>query len=414
MSGKSSATVERGALSHLKVLDLSRVLAGPWAGQVLGDLGADVIKVEALQGDDTRKWGPPFVDAADGARDAAYFTACNRNKRSVAIDFAQPEGAELVRLLAARCDILIENFKVGGLAKYGLDHQSLRAANPRLIYCSITGFGQTGPYAHRAGYDFLVQGMGGLMSITGQPDGADGAAPMKVGVAVSDLFTGMYAVSSILAAVIHRDQVGEGQHIDCALLDCQVAMLANQGANWLASGVTPARMGNNHPNVVPYRVYPVMDGHVILACGNDRQFRKLSAALGSPDLADDARYSTNEARVRNRAAIDAELTSLLAGLPRSEAIMRLEHAGVPCGPINSLPDVFSDPHVKARGLEVNLERSDGTRIGGVAFPARLSATPATFRVAPPSLGHHTEAVLAEELGVESSTFATLRARGVIQ
>jgi crotonobetainyl-CoA:carnitine CoA-transferase CaiB-like acyl-CoA transferase len=414
MSGQPTAVATAGPLSHLKVLDLSRVLAGPWAGQTLGDLGADVIKVESPQGDDTRKWGPPFVNGADGRRDAAYFTACNRNKRSVAIDFAQPEGAELVRRLAARCDVVIENFKVGGLAKHGLDHASLRARNPRLIYCSITGFGQTGPYAHRAGYDFLVQGMGGLMSITGQPDGTPGAAPMKVGVAVSDLFTGMYAVSSILAAVVHRDRTGEGQHIDCALLDCQVAMLANQGANWLAGGVAPARMGNNHPNVVPYRVYPVLDGHVIVACGNDGQFRKLSAALGSPNLADDPRYATNEARVLNRDAIDGELTLLLARLTKDEAIATLEQAGVPCGPINELPDVFADPQVKARCLEVALERPDGTRIAGVAFPAQLSATPATFRTAPPSLGHHTQAVLAEELGVESSAFATLRERGVIR
>ncbi|MBN9469356.1 MAG: CoA transferase [Bosea sp.] len=414
MIGVEQATVTPGPLSHLKVLDLSRVLAGPWAGQALGDLGADVIKVEAPQGgDDTRKWGPPFLDGPDNTRDAAYFTACNRNKRSVTIDFARPEGAALVRRLAARCDVVIENFKVGGLVKYGLDHESLRSGDPRLIYCSITGFGQTGPYAHRAGYDFLVQGMGGLMSVTGQADGLPGAAPMKVGVAVSDLFTGMYAVSAILAALIHRDRTGEGQHIDCALLDCQVAMLANQGANWLAGGAVPTRMGNNHPNVVPYRVYPVVDGHVIVACGNDGQFRKLSAALGSPGLADDPRYATNEARVRNRAAIDDELTTLLAGLMRDEAIMRLERAGVPCGPINTLPDVFADPHVKARNLEIVLERSDGTGVNGVAFPARLSATPATFRAAPPLLGQHTEAVLGEELGLDSSAFACLRAQGVI-
>lgn len=414
MSGTATGVATAGPLSHLKVLDLSRVLAGPWAGQALGDLGAEVIKVEAPQGgDDTRKWGPPFLDAPGQTRDAAYYTACNRNKRSVTIDFARPEGAEMVRRLAARCDVVIENFKVGGLAKYGLDHESLRACDPRLIYCSITGFGQTGPYAHRAGYDFLVQGMGGLMSVTGQPDGAPGAAPMKVGVAVSDLFTGMYAVSAILAALIHRERTGEGQHIDCALLDCQVAMLANQGANWLSGGLAPTRLGNNHPNVVPYSVYPVADGHVIVACGNDGQFRKLGVALGSPGLADDARYSTNDARVRNRAAIDDELTRLLAELTREEAIAKLERAGVPCGPINALPDVFADPHVKARGLEVMLERSDGTRVNGVAFPARLSATPATFRAAPPRLGQDTEAVLGEELGLDGPALASLRAQGVI-
>ncbi len=414
MSGTTPGFTTAGPLSHLKVLDLSRVLAGPWAGQALGDLGADVIKVESPQGgDDTRKWGPPFLDALGETRDAAYYTACNRNKRSVTIDFARPEGAEMVRRLAARCDVVIENFKVGGLAKYGLDHESLRACDPRLIYCSITGFGQTGPYAHRAGYDFLVQGMGGLMSVTGQPDGAPGAAPMKVGVAVSDLFTGMYAVSAILAALIHRDRTGEGQHIDCALLDCQVAMLANQGANWLSGGLVPTRLGNNHPNVVPYSVYPVADGHVIVACGNDGQFRKLGIALGSPALADDARFSTNDARVRNRAATDDELTRLLAKLTREEAIAKLECAGVPCGPINALPDVFADPHVKARGLEVMLERSDGARVSGVAFPARLSATPATLRAAPPRLGQDTEAVLGEELGLDAPAIASLRAQGVV-
>ncbi|MEZ2410702.1 CaiB/BaiF CoA transferase family protein [Bosea sp. RCC_152_1] len=405
----------RGALAHLRVLDLSRVLAGPWAGQVLGDLGAEVIKVEAPErGDDTRLWGPPFLHEADGTPEsAAYFSACNRNKRSITIDFSRPEGADLVRKLAAGCDIVIENFKVGGLGKYGLDYESLSKINPRLIYCSVTGFGQTGPYAHRAGYDFLVQGMGGLMSVTGQADGDPGAEPMKVGVAVSDLFTGMYAAVSILAAVAHRDRTGEGQHIDCALLDSQVAMLANQSANWLVGAVEPTRLGNNHPNVVPYRVYPVCDGHIIVACGNDGQFRRLCGALGRPEAADDPRFDSNAARVANRDALDEMLTGRLLLLGRDEAIATLETAGVPCGPINTLPEVFADKQIKARGLAIAIERDDGVSVPGVAFPARLSLTPATYRTAPPRLGQDTDAILRDELGLDDRARATLRASGVV-
>jgi len=389
-----------GALAGLRVLDLSRVLAGPWATQMLADLGADVVKVESPDGgDDTRKWGPPFMEGAEGKRsDAAYFACCNRNKRSIVLDFRKPEEVETVERLAARADILVENFKVGGLAKYGLDYESLRVGNPGLIYCSITGFGQKGPYAHRSGYDFLIQGMGGLMSVTGQPDGTPGAEPMKVGVAVADLFTGMSATTAILAAVNWRHRTGKGQHIDCALLDSQIAMLASQGSNWLNGGVTPERLGNSHPNVVPYRVFEAKDGHVIVACGNDAQFGRLSAALDRPDLAADARFATNEARIGNRAALEALLGEVIGRLDREDVIARLEAAQVACGPINTVPEVFDDPHVKARGVEVPMERADGMQVRTTAFPAKLSETPATYRRAPPELGEDTEAVLEDWLG----------------
>ena len=388
-----------GALAGLRVLDLSRVLAGPWATQMLADLGADVVKVESPDGgDDTRKWGPPFMEGADGTRsDAAYFACCNRNKRSVVLDFRTPEGAETVRALAAGADILVENFKLGGLAKYGLDYASLREGNPGLIYCSITGFGQDGPYAHRAGYDFLIQGMGGLMSITGQPDGAPGAEPMKVGVAVADLFTGMSATTAILAAVNWRHRTGQGQHIDCALLDSQIAMLASQASNWLNGGVVPGRLGNSHPNVVPYRVFEAADGHVIVACGNDGQFARLCDALGCAELATDARFATNEARIENRAAVEGLLGQVIGPLDRGDVIARLEAAGVACGPINTVPDVFDDPHVQARGVAVPMQRADGTVVQTTAFPAKLSETPATYRRAPPSLGEDTAAVLEDWL-----------------
>jgi crotonobetainyl-CoA:carnitine CoA-transferase CaiB-like acyl-CoA transferase len=397
------------------VLDLSRVLAGPWASQILGDLGAEVVKVESPgQGDDTRTWGPPFLTDAEGSiGDAAYFSACNRNKRSVTIDFAKPEGADLVRRMAAGADIVLENFKTGGLAKYGLDYEGLKAVNPKLIYCSVTGFGQTGPYAHRAGYDFLVQGMGGLMSVTGHPDGMPGGGPMKVGVAVCDLFTGMYAAVAILAAVTHRERTGEGQHIDCALLDSQVAMLSNQSANWLVGGVVPNRLGNNHPNVVPYRVYPTQDGHVIVACGNDAQFRRLCEALGCGELASDARFQSNPARVANRADLDTLLGERTVRQKRDDVVTMLEAVNVPCGPINAVPDVFADPHVRARGLEIELTRDDGTTVPGVAFPPRLSATPASYRTAPPRLGADTEMVLSDWLDLSPAAVNALRANGVI-
>ncbi len=403
------------ALGHLRILELSRVLAGPWATQVLADLGAEVVKIERPgRGDDTRSWGPPFLTGADGEPgDAAYYTACNRNKRSLAIDFAQPEGADLVRRLVPRFDVVIENFKVGSLARYGLDYPALRELHPGLVYCSITGFGQDGPYAARPGYDFLIQAMGGLMSITGLPDGEPGGGPVKVGVAISDLFTGMYAAVSILAALAHRERTGEGQHIDCALLDCQVAMLANQAANWLVGGQVPRRMGNSHPNVVPYRVYAVRDGHVIVAVGNDEQFRRLCAALDAAALAEDPRFASNAGRVRHRAALDTRLAELLAGWGRAELVARLESAGVPCGPINTVPEVFADPQVEARGLVVPMTRADGTTLSTVAFPARLSATPARYRRAPPPLGADGEQVLGSLLGLDAEALAGLRERRVI-
>ena len=318
------------ALAGIKVLDLSRILAGPYAAQMFADLGADVVKVENPDGgDDTRKWGPPFTKNADGSRDdAAYFSACNRNKRSVTIDFSTKDGADLVRQLAAKADILIENFKPGGLQKYGLDYASITAFNPGIIYCSITGFGQTGPYSHRSGYDFLIQGMGGLMSITGQPDGSPGGGPMKVGVAVCDLFTGMFAANAALAALAYRSRTGIGQHIDCALLDSQISMLANQSANWLNAEMCPDRMGNSHTSVVPYTVYEAKDGFVIIACGNDKQFIRLTAALGIPALADDDDFSSNEARIKNRDRLDVMLGDIIAKLDRVQVIDKLETAGV--------------------------------------------------------------------------------------
>ena len=404
-----------GALSHLKVLDLSRILAGPWCGQCLGDLGAEVIKVEHPNGgDDTRKWAPPYLKEASGSQiDGAYFTACNRNKTSIAIDFSKPEGAKLVAALAADADILIENFKLDGLVKYGLDYETLKQKNPGLIYCSITGFGQTGPYANRAGYDYLIQAMGGLMSITGLPDEQDGGGPVKVGVAVSDLFTGMYATVSILAAVTHREKTGKGQYIDCALFDCQAAMLANQASNWLVGGMKPERMGNAHPNVVPYRAYKVSDGYAIIACGNDGQFKKLMACLGKPDFSEDPRFQTSAARVVNRVQLEKILDAILIGWTRDGLIEALEKVGVPCGPINEVPDVFADRHAKARELEVSIEREDGTVIPTVAFPVKLSATPVDYRAAPSKLGTGTDRVLKQKLGLSKDAIEALKTSGVI-
>lgn len=408
-----------GPLSHLTVLDLSRILAGPWATQVLADLGARVIKIESLSGDDTRRWGPPFLsgESDEGqtqTSDAAYFTCCNRNKESVCIDFSKPEGAELIRTLAGSADIVVENFKVGGLKKYGLDYATLHALNPRLVYCSITGFGQTGPYANRSGYDFLIQGMGGLMSITGQPETAEHRAePLKTGVAIADEFTGMYAATSILAAITHRDQTGEGQHIDCSLFDSQVAMLANQGANWLVGKQTPHPMGNNHPNLVPYRAYPVADGHVIIACGNDRQFQSLCDVLDLKTTAVDARFRTNAGRVDNRDALEAILEDRLSHYSRNQIISALESAGVPCGPINTVPDVFADPQVAAREMVVPMTRADGFEFPTVAYPAKFSATPPTYRSAPPKLGTNTKALLEHDLNLDASAIEALVQAGVV-
>ncbi len=385
------------ALNGVKILDLSRILAGPSATQMLADLGADVVKVENPNGgDDTRGWGPPFIDRPDGTRaEAAYFACCNRNKRSVALDFSTSEGAETLRKMAKKADILVENFKPGGLAKYGLDYDSLKVLNPRLIYCSITGFGHFGPYTNRPGYDFLIQGMGGLMSITGQADGQPGAEPMKVGVAICDLFTGLNAVSAILAALHYRSRTDKGQHIDVALLDSQVAMLANQSSNWLNCGITPQRMGNHHPSIVPYRVFAVKDGYVIINCGNDGQFERLCAALDKPEMAADERFRTNEARCENRVLTDDILAELLADKNKDWVISTLESVNVPCGPINDIPAIFANEHLQARQMEVSITRADDTAFKGVAYPPKLSQTPAQYRLPPPQLGAHTSEVLKE-------------------
>ena len=403
------------ALAGLKVLDLSRILAGPYATQLLADLGADVVKVENPNGgDDTRRWGPPFTKKADGGRgDATYFSACNRNKRSISVDFASKAGADLIRDLAKKVDIIVENFRPGALQKFGLDYASIAAINPGIIYCSITGFGQTGPYANRPGYDFLIQGMGGLMSITGQPDGIPGAGPVKVGVAVCDLFTGLFTANAALAALAYRNRTGKGQHIDCALLDSQVAMLANQSANWLNAQCCPTRMGNHHPSVVPYTVYNAEDGFVIVACGNDKQFIRLTAALGVPELADEEAFLTNEARIKNRDRLDTELGNAIAAFDRETVIRLLEQAGVSCGPINDIAEVFDDPQVQARGLRVDQQRSDDSPISTTAFPAKLSATPAQYRRAPPLLGEHNFDVLGEWAGLSDEAIGALRSAQVI-
>jgi len=399
-----------GALEGVRVLDLSRVLAGPWATQILGDLGAEVVKVERPGvGDDTRAWGPPFTRSGD----AAYFLAANRNKRSIAVDFTKPAGAELIRRLAQDSAIVVENFKTGGLVRYGLDYPSLSALNPALVYCSVTGFGQKGPYASRPGYDYLIQAMGGLMSITGQPDGTAGAEPMKVGVAVVDLFTGMYAVAGILAALRHAERTGHGQHLDVSLLDCQLAMLANQAMNFFVSGKAPGRLGNAHPNIAPYQVFASADGFVVLAVGNDKQFEAFCQVAGKPALAANARFRTNEARVANRAALIAEITALMATRTSADWISVLEAAGVPCGPINTIDQAFADPHVQARGAAEAVIRSDGEAVTLVRNPLRLSETPPAPRFAPPLLGQDTEALLRERLGADDEALAAWRAAEVI-
>ncbi|AXO63570.1 CaiB/BaiF CoA transferase family protein [Ectopseudomonas oleovorans] len=405
-----------GALSHIRVLDLSRVLAGPWAGQIFGDLGAEVIKVERPgSGDDTRHWGPPYIKDAEGndSREAAYFQSANRNKQSLTLDFTQSEGQRLVRELIAQCDVLLENFKVGGLAAYGLDYESLKAINPRLIYCSITGFGQSGPYAKRAGYDFMIQGLGGLMSLTGRPEGEEGAGPMKVGVALTDILTGLYATVGVLAALNQREQSGVGQYIDVALLDVQVACLANQAMNYLATGVSPKRLGNAHPNIVPYQDFPSADGNFILAVGNDGQFRKFCEVAGIASLADDPRFVTNRARVAHRAELIPLLRQATVFKTTAQWIELLEKAGVPCGPINDLQQVFADPQVQARGLRLDLPNAMGSSTPQVASPLRLSATPVAYRSAPPLLGQHTEALLQRLLGMSETQVAELREAGVI-
>ncbi|MFN4063487.1 MAG: CaiB/BaiF CoA transferase family protein [Parazoarcus communis] len=405
-----------GALSHIRVLDLSRILAGPWAGQMLADLGADVIKVERPgAGDDTRGWGPPWLKDEQGTdtQVAAYYLCANRNKRSVTIDITRPEGQALVRRLAADSDVVLENFKLGGLKQYGLDYDSLKAVNPRLVYCSITGFGQDGPYAPRAGYDFLIQGLGGLMSLTGLPDGEAGGGPMKVGVALTDILTGLYATNAVLAALAWRDRSGEGQHIDMALLDVQVACLANQASNYLAAGQNPRRLGNAHPSIVPYQDFPTADGYMILAIGNDGQFARFCAEAGQPELAADVRFATNRARVENRAVLIPLLKKLTVDRSTADWIAALEAQAVPCGPINTLADVFADPQVQARGLKVTMPHPVAGEVPLVASPMRLSATPVDYRLPPPMLGEHTDEVLAGTLGLDAHDIALLRKRGVV-
>ncbi|WP_040605584.1 CaiB/BaiF CoA transferase family protein [Sandarakinorhabdus limnophila] len=385
------------ALAGIRVLDLSRVLAGPWSTQILADLGADVVKVEVPgRGDDTRAWGPPFLKGADGEDEigtSAYYLAANRNKRSIAVDFASSEGAALLRQLATKADVVIENFKVGGLKKYGLDWESLRAVKPNLVYCSVTGFGQTGPYASRGGYDFVAQGMGGFMAITGE----EGGQPLRAGVAMADVTTGLYATISILAALRHAERTGEGQHIDISLLDTQIACLANQAMNWLVGGVDPGRLGNRHPTVVPYKTFDVADGTIIIAIGNDGQFRAFCALMGVPQLAQDARFVTASARLINRDAIEAEVQRLVANEPGLPLIDRLAAAGVPAGPVNKVSEVFADPFITARNVVHDFVRADGAHIPSVAFPGKLSATPATMRRPPPRVGEDEQSILADWL-----------------
>ena len=405
-----------GALSHIRVLDLSRVLAGPWAGQILADLGADVIKVERpVCGDDTRSWGPPFLkdEAGQNTTEAAYYLSANRNKQSVTIDFTRPEGQRLVRELVAKSDIVIENFKVGGLAAYGLDYASLKAVNPKLIYCSITGFGQTGPYAKRAGYDFMIQGLGGLMSLTGRPDGDEGGGPVKVGVALTDILTGLYSTTAILAALAHRDQSGVGQYIDMALLDVQVACLANQAMNYLTTGVAPKRLGNAHPNIVPYQDFPTADGNFILTVGNDSQFRKFAEVAGQSRWATDPRFLTNKLRVANRSELIPLIRQATVFKTTAQWVDELEAAGVPCGPVNDLAQVFADPQVLARGLAIELPHALGGRVAQVVSPIRLSETPVEYQRAPPLLGEHTSQVLQELLGMSGDEVVALREAGVL-
>ncbi len=404
-----------GALSHIKVLDLSRVLAGPWASQLLGDLDADVIKIEKPgSGDDTRGWGPPWLADGEGqpTTDAAYFLCTNRNKRSLTVDITRPEGQQIVRELATDADVVLENFKVGGLAAYGLDYASLAALNPRLVYCSITGFGQDGPYAPRAGYDFLIQGMGGLMSLTGRADDEEGAGPQKVGVALTDILTGLYACNAIQAALLHREQSGQGQHIDLALLDVQVACLANQAMNYLVSGKAPRRMGNAHPNIVPYQDFPTADGDMILAIGNDGQFARFSTIAGKPEWTSDERFATNAARVKHRAELIPLLRQTTVMRSTAEWITALENAAVPCGPINDLAGVFADPQVIHRGLRRDLPHAAGGTAPQVGNPIHFSATPVEYRRAPPVLGQDTDAVL-RELGRDDAAIAVLRDAGIV-
>jgi len=410
-----------GPLSHIRVLDLSRVLAGPWAGQNLADLGAEVIKVERPKfGDDSRTYGPPWIKDREGrdTKDSAYFTSANRGKKSITLNISKPEGQTLVRELVRNCDVLIENYKFGDLARYGLGYDDLKQINPRLIYCSVTGFGQTGPYREHPGYDFMIQGMGGMMSVTGEPDGdpKEGKAvggPQRAGVPVADIITGMYATIAVCAAIAHRAETGIGQHLDLALLDSQIALLAYQNTNYFATGNPPKRIGNLHPNIVPYQPFKTADGDVILACGNDNLFRKFCAAAGCTELADDARFAGNGKRVENRAELTRLLQAVFATRPTREWVAILETAGVPNGPINDVAQVFEEPQVKARGIKVLLDHPVAGKLPTVASPMRFSATPVEYKLAPPVLGQHTEEILRGLLKLDDAAIAKLRADGTI-
>ena len=405
-----------GPLSHIRVLDMTRVLAGPWCGQNFADLGAEVIKVERpKKGDDSRAYGPPWVKDASGkeTKEAAYFMAANRGKRSITIDIANPEGQALVRELATRADVLLENYKTGDLARYGLGYEDLKKLNPHLIYCSITGFGQTGPYAERPGFDFMVQGMGGFMSVTGERDDKPGGGPQRAGVPIVDIMTGMYATIAVTAAIAHREKSGIGQFVDMALLDTQVAILANQGMNYLATGESPGRLGNTHPNIVPYQSFKTKDGDIILACGNDNLFAKFCGAADASHLIKDPRFVTNGARVANRAAMDEVLIPIFMKRTTAQWVKALDDAGVPCGPINTLKEVFENEQVKARGLRVELPHASAGKVPVVRSPMRFSGTPIEHSMGPPLLGQHTEEVLAKTLGKSTAEIERLKKAGIV-
>jgi formyl-CoA transferase len=405
-----------GSLSHIRVLDLSRVLAGPWCTQNLADLGADVIKVEKpIEGDDTRHWGPPFAKDLKGqdTSETAYYICINRNKRSITVDISKPEGQEIIRQLALESDVIIENYKVGQLAKYGLDYESLKKVKSNLIYCSITGFGQTGPYANRPGYDFIVQGMGGFMSVTGEPSDLEGSSPQKAGVAIADLFTGMYASTAILAAIVHRDRTGQGQYIDLALLDTQVAVMANIGSAYLCTGKIPQRLGNASPIIVPYQTFPTSDGWIIIASGNNSQFRHLVTAGGEAHLADNPLFTENPTRVQHRKELIPLLEAMTQKKTKAEWIYLLEQAGVPCGPINNLKEVFENEQVQARGVQISVPHPTAGSMKLVSSPMHLSETPVEVRLAPPTLGQHTDEILRDRLKLDLRSIQELRIKGIV-
>jgi formyl-CoA transferase len=411
-----NTTKNKTSLGHIRVLDLTRVLAGPWCAQNLADLGAEVIKVERPEvGDDTRAWGPPYLkdDEGNNTSEAAYYLCANRGKLAITVDISKPEGQQIIRDLCKESDVVLENYKVGQLKKYGLDYDSLRAIKPDLIYCSITGFGQTGPYAQRAGYDFIIQGMGGLMSITGERDDQAGGGPQKAGVAIADLMTGMYSTIAVMAAITHRDRTGEGQYIDMALLDVQVAMLANMGSNYLNSGVAPKRQGNAHQNIVPYQTFSTADGHIIVAAGNDGQYRKFVEVGGNPELADDVRFTSNPLRVQHRATLIPLLEGMVKLKTKKEWIALLETAGVPCGPINTLDEVFDNEQVKAREMCVSMPHPNTQQLHLVASPMKLSATPVVNHLPPPLLGQHTEQVLSHLLHYSKDKIESLKNQAII-